>query len=56
MVQDLAVRAAPRMVASLSHEIVTVRGVERVKDHILRRVSMGRAGKRRKVDIAYELG
>lgn len=43
--QDLTVRGAPRM-ASLLHDMVTVRGIERPKDQILRRISMGRVGKR----------
>lgn len=44
--QDLAVRGVPRMMASLLHDVVTVRGIDRSKDQILRRTSMGRVGKR----------
>lgn len=46
MAQDLAVRGAPRLMSSLLHDMATVRGIDRSKDQILRRTSMGRAGKR----------
>jgi hypothetical protein len=44
--QDLAVRGSPRLMSSLLHEIVIVRGMGRSKDQILRRISMGWEGKR----------
>lgn len=56
MVQDVTVRGVPRMVASLLHDMVTMRGVESSKDQTLRRISIGRVGKRWKVvsvDIAW---
>jgi hypothetical protein len=36
----------PRMMPSLVHDMVTVRGIDRSKDQILRRTSIGRVGKR----------
>lgn len=46
---DFGVRGAPRIMTSRVQDMVTVRGVERLKDQILRRISTGRVGKRGKV-------
>lgn len=53
--QDLALRGAPRIMTSLVHDIATVRGVERQRDQILRRTSVGRVGKRSNAAVAVDI-
>ena len=49
MAQELAMRWLACKEVSLRHDMMMTRGVERLKDQILRRISVGRAGKRWKV-------